>query len=541
MTESSSPQYSPEGSFAASSDHEGVLRASTPSSSSARTKLAAAFGSAALVLIVATVSLLSIQASQHSLDRLTHAYAVRAEIREVRQALVDAETGQRGYILSGDGAYLAPYERGRTEFRAHLAELRRLSGRNTETLEHVEALADLKLAELAKTISVREFAGADAAIEIVRTNRGEAVMAEFRARLNEIEAQEEQVLAERAADYERWLRITTGIVGGGSVLAFALAVLVNLGIRKEMAERERSFETIAEQADRLRAQAEALAANEVRLAHQLEEEQSLTEELRSTNEALDMRMRDAAAANSAKDRLVVQLAKSNSDLDQFAYVASHDLKAPLRGIANLSEWLEEDLADAMTDKAREQLRLLRGRVHRMEGLIEGILEYSRAGRSSEADEPVDTRALVEDTVELMAPSHDVTITIAPDLPTVMTPKIFLQQIFINLVGNALKHARRDGAKVEIGASEVGKNWEFFVRDNGPGIEPKFHDRIFGIFQTLASRDKVEGTGIGLAVVKKLVESRGGRIWVESALGAGATFRFTLPQAPLNAKEMPHER
>ncbi|AKU94271.1 two-component sensor histidine kinase [Labilithrix luteola] len=514
-------------------------RISTPSRT--RSKLAAAFGSAALVLVVATVSLLSIQASRHSLERLTHAYAVRSEIRDLRQALVDAETGQRGYILSGEAAYLAPYERGRAHFREHLAELRRLSPRNVETLEHVEALGDLKLAELAKTISVRELAGADAAIDIVRTDRGESVMAELRSLFAAMEAQEDEVLSERAAEYEMWLRITTGVVGGGAILAFALAVLVNLGIRKEIAEREHSIGTIADQAEKLRAQAQILAANEVRLAHQLEEEQSLTEELRTTNEVLDARVRDVAFANAAKDRLVIQLAKSNSDLDQFAYVASHDLKAPLRGIANLSEWIEEDLADAMTDKVREQLRLLRGRVHRMEGLIDGILEYSRAGRARDADESLDTRELLDDTLELMAPPPGVSIRITPELPTVVAPKIFLQQIFINLVGNALKHARHDAAEVEIGATDGGTNWEFFVRDNGPGIDPKFHDRIFGIFQTLASRDKVEGTGIGLAVVKKLVESRGGRIWVESTLGSGATFKFTLPKTLSTSKETSHDQ
>ncbi|HEX8430739.1 MAG TPA: ATP-binding protein [Longimicrobium sp.] len=227
-------------------------------------------------------------------------------------------------------------------------------------------------------------------------------------------------------------------------------------------------------------------------------------------------------------RLARALEGRNRELDQFAYVASHDLKAPLRGIANLSQWIEDDLADRFTDEAREQMRLLRGRVARMEGLIDGILQYSRADRMQAAPERVDVGELVGEVVELLSPPEEVTMVVQPGLPVLLTERLPLQQVFMNLVSNAVKYGSRGEPRVEVTGHATDDGWEFQVRDNGPGIAPRYHERIFTIFQTLESRDKVEGTGIGLSIVKKMVESRGGRVWVESEEGRGATFHFAWP-------------
>jgi PAS domain S-box-containing protein len=222
------------------------------------------------------------------------------------------------------------------------------------------------------------------------------------------------------------------------------------------------------------------------------------------------------------------LEASNQELDQFAYVASHDLKAPLRGIANLATWIAEDLGDAASGEVQEHLGLLQGRVHRMEGLIDGILQYSRAGRVREPAVPVDTGELVHEVVDLIAPPRGVAVEVADGMPELRTERLPLQQVFMNLIGNAVKYAGGASPRVQVSARDAGGMWEFAVRDNGPGIAPRYHERIFGIFQTLEARDKVEGTGIGLSIVRKLVESRGGRVWVESEEGAGSTFRFLWP-------------
>ncbi|MDO9016974.1 MAG: ATP-binding protein [Deltaproteobacteria bacterium] len=241
----------------------------------------------------------------------------------------------------------------------------------------------------------------------------------------------------------------------------------------------------------------------------------------------------ARAAEEARRReaLIGALERSNADLDGFAYVASHDLKAPLRGIASLAEWIEEDLGAQIPDGVRGHLGMLRGRVARLEGLIEGILAYSRAGRTGRAVVEVDVGALLAETVELLAPPPTATVTIEPGMPVLRTARAPLQQVFMNLIGNALKHAAGPATAVRVSAREADGFWEFSVTDNGPGIAPAFHERIWGMFQTLKPRDEVEGTGIGLSVVRKTVTAMGGRAWVESADGVGSCFRFTWPAVP----------
>ena len=278
-------------------------------------------------------------------------------------------------------------------------------------------------------------------------------------------------------------------------------------------------------AKRLLAEADVQTLGAVAYAIAIGIERKRSEEALRVSEQ-DLRHRAAELA-----RLAGALERSNRELDAFAYAASHDLRAPLRGIANLAQWIEEDLKDTLTEDTREMLALMRTRMHRMEGLIEGLLEYSRAGRMHHRAEPVNTVRLVQDVIDLLSPGDTTEILVAPDLPTIHTEKLPLQQVFLNLIGNALKHARAADSRIGVTVRDEGTFWEFAVQDNGPGIDPEFQDRIWGIFQTLEARDKVEGTGIGLALVKKLVEAQGGRAWVESRPGAGATFKFLWRKSP----------
>jgi signal transduction histidine kinase len=239
--------------------------------------------------------------------------------------------------------------------------------------------------------------------------------------------------------------------------------------------------------------------------------------------------REVEQKADALTRLSRDLERSNRELDQFAYVASHDLKAPLRGIANLTQWIEEDLGEKVTGESREHMQLLKGRVHRMEALIDGILAYSRAGRVRDRPARVDVGSLLREVIELLAPPTETTIVVAPDMPVIEAERVPLQQVFMNLIGNAIKHAARAEARIEITAEPAGELYRFAIADNGPGIAPQYREKIWQIFQTLAPRDKVEGTGIGLSVVRKTVESRGGSVWLESELGRGSTFYFTWPK------------
>jgi signal transduction histidine kinase len=223
-----------------------------------------------------------------------------------------------------------------------------------------------------------------------------------------------------------------------------------------------------------------------------------------------------------------ELAHSNQELASFAYVVSHDLKAPLRGIASLSQWLAEDLAEALEGDQREQMRLLRERVRRMDALIDGLLEYSRVGRVRSPTVPVDVGVLLVKVIDAVHPPDGIHVTVPPPMPTLKTDELRLSRVFQNLIENAVRYHPGPQGSVEVACRDAGARWEFSVSDDGTGIEPRHHERIFQIFQSLHPQDDAESTGIGLALVKKIVEEHGGRVWVESdgMPGQGATFRFT---------------
>jgi len=246
----------------------------------------------------------------------------------------------------------------------------------------------------------------------------------------------------------------------------------------------------------------------------------------------DITERKRAEAQYA--RLLQEVTSANEELTNFAYVVSHDLKAPLRGIGSLASWLSEDYGDKLDAEGQEHLRLLVSRVHRMGALIDGILEYSRIGRMQEARAPVDLDALVRETIDLLDPPAHIEVRIDDPLPRVLADRTRIQQVFQNLVSNAIKYMDKPRGLVRIGCEPAGERWRFSVSDNGPGIEARHHERIFQLFQTLAPRDRIESTGVGLALVKKILDMHGSGVSVQSTVGAGSTFIFTLPAAG-----MPH--
>ena len=249
-------------------------------------------------------------------------------------------------------------------------------------------------------------------------------------------------------------------------------------------------------------------------------------ERKQTEAVLEARADELSQINLMLLQTTAELEKRNKELDQFAYVTSHDLKAPLRAIANLSEWIEEDLQEALTPDTQKQMDLLRGRVYRMEALINGLLQYSRVGRIKTEPEAVVVAQLLAEIIDSIAPPQDFTIEIVGEMPTLVTERIPLQQVFSNLISNAVKHHNRSDGKVTISIQEQEEFYEFTVVDDGKGIASQYHDKIFVIFQTLESRDKRENTGIGLAIVKRIIEENGGKITLESQPGKGTSFRFT---------------
>lgn len=227
--------------------------------------------------------------------------------------------------------------------------------------------------------------------------------------------------------------------------------------------------------------------------------------------------------------LMHELESANEELRNFAYVVSHDLKAPLRAIGTLADWVVTDYADKFDDEGKAHMQMLLSRVRRMDGLIDGILEYSRVGRVKEARVAVDLGQLVPEVIDLLSPPAHIAITLDNPLPTVLAERTRLQQVFQNLLSNAIKYMDKPEGRIRIGCVAAGKKWKMSVADNGPGIEERHFEKIFQLFQTLAPRDRVESTGVGLSLVKKIIELYGGEVWVESMVGEGSTFFFTLPR------------
>lgn len=246
-------------------------------------------------------------------------------------------------------------------------------------------------------------------------------------------------------------------------------------------------------------------------------------------------------AEERQARLVSELKSANEELKSFAYVVSHDLKAPLRAIGSLADWIAADYGDKFDEAGKELLQLLTSRVRRMDGLIDGILQYSRVGRVKETIAPVDLAQLVHDVIDLLAPPAHIHIRVETPLPTVSADRTRMQQVFQNLLGNAIRHMDKPQGDIRIGCSPLADGWRFYVADNGPGIEARHFGRIFQLFQTLAPRDRVESSGVGLALGKKIVELYGGRIWLESEPGQGSTFFFTLPRNRVPERAQSEER
>ena len=225
------------------------------------------------------------------------------------------------------------------------------------------------------------------------------------------------------------------------------------------------------------------------------------------------------------------LVESNRELDRFAYITAHDLKAPLRAIASLSEWVEEDLEDALSPETRSQMQLLRRRVYRMQALLNSLLEYSRAGRTQSPVATVDVHRLLDKVVQTLAPPSTFTIEIVNSMPTFAARWQPLEQVFSHLIDNAIRHHPTQMGIVKISVLDRGNCYEFAIADNGDGIEPQYQKRIYTIFQTLKARDLQENVGAGLAIVRKIVTAEGGTIELESTSGSGAIFRFTWPKQP----------
>jgi signal transduction histidine kinase len=226
---------------------------------------------------------------------------------------------------------------------------------------------------------------------------------------------------------------------------------------------------------------------------------------------------------------ITLLKRKNEELDQYAHIVSHDMKAPLRGIDNIITWIEEDHTQELSPKIKEYIQLIKGRLVRAENLIQGILSYARVGREMPVKEGTDLNVLLQEVKDNFVLRSGLKLEFQPDLPTIFTERLPLQQVLSNLISNAIKYHDKPNGKIMVNFKNRSDYYEFFVEDDGPGISKNYHDKIFQIFQTLQERDSFESTGVGLAIVKKILDDRKQNIQLTSETGKGSVFSFTWPK------------
>lgn len=443
------------------------------------------------------------------------------------RSIIDMETGFRGYLLLGNEQILNPYYSGERDLLHRFQMLREALVAEPAQRQHLDAAqhlfrqwttyTHLLISEKrAAHLHNRNQRGLDGMphYRLAEGLTGKQVMDAIRYQMNLFDRDENanrQLQRQRLTASILRAQQLSGLITGAALLfgLFWAVYIVRL-----LARRLRSMITLARR----------LADGDYKTQLVDEEHDEVSELTNALN-----------AMARTIDQNISQLEGRNQELDQFAYVVSHDLKAPLRGIESASRWIEEDMGPVgLPPHIREFLALMRQRVHRMENLITGILELARVGRVAQANEAVFVRQLLREIADTQGLPAGMHLELPFFLPTLTTNRTQLQQVFSNLISNAVKyHDHPASGTLHIGCDDVSEQlYRFSVQDDGPGIAPEYHERIFIIFQTLVERDTLESTGVGLAIVKKIVERQGGRIWVESAEGQGATFFFTWPKKPV---------
>lgn len=428
--------------------------------------------------------------------------------------MIDMQSAFRGYLLTGQESFLKPYDESLKaipplipEQIALLSSEKQIRRLDTIVKLHREWVnyADALITTRRDTLPESNRRYRELFEKKLRTEVGKKLNDAIRSQFLAFDGHEYAVRQTRRANLQESIRRTGRLSLALTLFFIALAVASSIYIVNMIVRRINKMVNQAQEISK---------GNFITIpADRRDELNKLAVSLNTMSDTLSENFRE--------------LTRKNQELDQFAYVVSHDLKAPLRGIDNISTWLEEDHSHELTPEVKRNLELIKGRTRRLENMINGLLEYARIGRSKRNRVQVDVTVLLKELVAELTPP-DFEITIGP-MPVIHTDRLQISQVFANLISNAVKYNDKKKGQLTISWSESGRWHEFSVADNGIGIQKEYFGKIFTIFQTLQERDAFESTGVGLAIVKKIIDDRKASVWVESEPGRGSVFRFTWPK------------
>jgi signal transduction histidine kinase len=481
------------------------------------TQILLAFLAVLLLSIVDSYTnyLLSVKVQRNS-DFLNKSESIIRNSGRLHKAMIEMQSGFRGFLLTEDTNFLSTYDSGLNTVPALLTEQKELIKDDKGQSAILDSIYDLHVKWVAYANSLidarKKIATSESSYEMynrlfeskLKQQVGKKINDDITNKFLAFDRNEYRVRSQRGKTLISSIERTHTF----SFIFLTLTIIVGIGstiyIVSLISKRIKTMVHLAENISK----GEFATVNDTR-----------NDELTRLTTALNIM--------SAKlDKNIKELERQNVELDKFAYVVSHDLKAPLRGIHNAIKWIREDMGPELSPQMKQYLGIIPQRTKRMEDLINGLLDYARI-RQKTNPEKTDVNDLVKNIVEEIVPPHFKVEM--HDLPVFYSERLKLEQVFTNLISNAVKYTPHENARLAITCKELRGFYEFSVKDNGIGIDPEYHEKIFEIFQTLREKNEKESTGIGLAIIKKIIDDQHCTIKVNSSPGKGSEFTFTWPR------------
>ncbi|MFS8100647.1 CHASE3 domain-containing protein [Lentzea alba] len=485
-----------------------------------------------IVVILLAMTAVAIASTVVSLNALSDARARSVDqvepaarrASDLNRALLDEETGLRGFVLTAEEDFLQPYFDGRTEELKAADDVRALVGDVNGRVGRIEETARQWRSQYAEPTIIGIRLSGPVITPAQETDRGKVLFDQLRSEVAALQADIGGLGRTARDDLSHASNVVLWLVIGMGVLLVAVIAGLSLLLHRLL------IAPLSKLAEQVRQVASGEFDHEID-AHGPLETVMLGEDVNAMRRRIVQEL-------ATLDAATVELQRSNSELEQFAYVASHDLQEPLRKVASFCQLLQRRYGNKLDERADQYIEFAVDGAKRMQVLINDLLAFSRVGRITRERTMIDLGELVGQVVDSFSERVEETGAniVVGDLPSVRGEASLLSAVFQNLISNALKFKGPSDPVVTIDAERDGELWKFSVRDNGIGIEPEYADRIFVIFQRLHPKDAYPGTGIGLAMCRKIVEYHGGTIWLKTDVDSGTTFEFTLPVAPEDATE-----